>query len=152
MAFTVVHTLDSARSLLTAIEECPVQPPFLFIDLEGVNLSRHGSVATLQILIPPTDHMFVVGVHGLQRQAFGPVSLKGSNLKSLLESDSIAKIFFDVRNDSDALYSHFQIRLDGIGAIQLLEFATRIHEGRFLRGLAKCINEDAGLGWAERRE
>ena len=73
-------------------------------------------------------------------------------MKAILESEQFPKVFFDVRNDSDGLYSHFQIKLSGVVDLQLLEFATRGVLGKYLKGLSKCISETTALSWAESRE
>jgi exonuclease 3'-5' domain-containing protein 1 len=73
-------------------------------------------------------------------------------LRGILESKDYLKVFFDVRNDSDAMYSHYQISLGGVIDLQLLEFASRSRKGRFIKGLAKCISEDGSLGWASSQE
>jgi exonuclease 3'-5' domain-containing protein 1 len=59
----------------------------------------------------------------------------------MLEDSEIPKVFFDVRNDSDALFAHFGIFLQGVEDIQLMESATRrtTSSRKFLSGLAKCI-------------
>lgn len=149
---TFVDSLDAVRTLVQAIEESPVQPPFLFLDLEGINLSRHGSISILQILIPTTESVFIIDVHTLKGKVFETPSHSGLKLKEVLESNKIPKVFFDVRNDSDALYAHFQISLQCVIDIQLLEFATRLYPGKYLRGLSKCIQEEAGLNWTEQRQ
>ncbi|KAJ4307242.1 hypothetical protein N0V88_000623 [Collariella sp. IMI 366227] len=102
--------------LLTSL---PTSPPSLYLDLEGVNLSRHGTISILQIY-----------------------------------SDTVPKVFFDVRNDSDALFAHFGVRLSGVRDLQLMELAARSpgEPRRLVSGLAKCIDRHAGLGLAERRE
>jgi len=54
------------------------------------------------------------------------------------------KVFYDVRNDSDALYTHFDIRLKGTFDLQLLELVTRHSEGyntRFVFGLGKSMEK-----------
>jgi exonuclease 3'-5' domain-containing protein 1 len=56
----------------------------------------------------------LVDIYTLGDKAFPTIGAGGRTLKGILESDSIPKVFFDVRNDSDALFSHFQIRLAGI--------------------------------------
>lgn len=57
-----------------------------------------------------------------------------------------------MRNDSDALFAHYNINLAGIVDLQLMELATRPRGGRRLvSGLAKCIERDAGLGLNEIR-
>jgi exonuclease 3'-5' domain-containing protein 1 len=67
-----------------------------------------------------------------------------------LESDTIPKVFFDVRNDSDALYSIFQISLAGIEDLQLMELATRRFGRKYVNGLARCIENDARLSSGDR--
>ena len=47
------------------------------------------------------------------------------SLKVVLQSPSIPKVVFDIRNDSDARFSHYQIRVDGIKDLQLMELAPR---------------------------
>lgn len=56
-----------------------------------------------------------------------------------------------MRNDSDALYSHFSVSLAGIHDIQLMELATRPHSKKFLHGLKRCITSDLSLGAHEER-
>ncbi|KAL2060851.1 hypothetical protein VTL71DRAFT_8903 [Oculimacula yallundae] len=48
-------------------------------------------------------------------------------LKEILECPDITKIFFDVRNDADALFAHFGIHLRGTLDLQLLENYQRHH-------------------------
>ncbi len=74
----------------------------------------------------------------------------GQTLKGILESGSIPKVFFDVHNDSDALFSHFSISLAGIYNIQLIELATRTYSKRYIKGLAKYIKRDILLTVSER--
>jgi exonuclease 3'-5' domain-containing protein 1 len=71
---------------------------FLPYDIEGLNLSRSGSIAILQILFPPKKRVYLVDVHILKALAFETPSNKGLTLKSILESEQIPKVFFDVPN------------------------------------------------------
>jgi exonuclease 3'-5' domain-containing protein 1 len=66
-------------------------------------------------------------------------------LKSILETGDVTKYFFDVRNDADALYNLFGIRLSGVRDIQLWEMASRTFPKRMLSGLATCVTKDAPL-------
>lgn len=59
-------------------------------------------------------------------------------------------MFFDVRNDSDALFSHYQIELLGVQDLQLIELTTRKFSKRCVNGLGKCIENDAGMTADER--
>ena len=52
---------------------------------------------------------------------------------------------FDVRNDSDALYTQFGISMAGIHSIQLMELATRTFSKRCVNGLSGCIDRDAAM-------
>ena len=70
----------------------------------------------------------------------------GQTLRDILETSAIPKVVFDVRNDSEALYSHFNIRLTSVHDIQLMELATRMLSKKCVNGLSKCIKRDADDG------
>ena len=65
-------------------------------------------------------------------------------MKDILQDDKIPKVFFDVRNDSEALFAHFGVALQGVEDVQLMESATRRTTGsrKFLSGLAKCVEKN----------
>lgn len=150
MAPLIVDNEDKLRSLLVHITKRVSEPCFIFVDLEGVNLSRSGTVAIMQILMPPEPTVYLVDVHVLGSRAFDLTSNSGTNFRYVLESASIFKVFFDIRNDSDALHAHFGIQVAGIIDLQILEYATRRPRGRFVNGLAKCIEKDLPYvpGWS----
>lgn len=50
----------------------------------------------------------------LGADAFSIKNNSGTSLKSIIESPSIPKGFFNIRNDSDAVYSHDHIRVNSI--------------------------------------
>ncbi|KAJ5788550.1 hypothetical protein N7457_003540 [Penicillium paradoxum] len=148
----LVDTETKVASLVEKLENLPTNPPSLYIDLEGVNLSRHGSISILQMHIHPLDETYLVDIHTLQEKAFSQSAPHSDQtLRAILESPHIPKVFFDVRNDSDALFSHFQINLAGIIDLQLMELATRYFSKRYVSGLAKCIDRDAPLTAHETR-
>jgi exonuclease 3'-5' domain-containing protein 1 len=45
-------------------------------------------------------------------EAFSTCVSNGHTLKSMLESEGISKVYFNIRNDSDALYSLYGIYKD----------------------------------------
>ena len=145
MEVTVVDSKPSVVSLIDRLEHIPTQPPSLYLDVEGVNLSRHGSISVVQLFVLPKNHVFLIDVFVLGKEAFSTSNGSGTNLRSILESALVPKVFFDVRNDSDALFAHFQISLQGIQDIQLLENATRSYTKDRVVGLATCIERDAQL-------
>lgn len=91
-------------------------------------------------------------MHILKAEAFETSGTSGLTLRTILESEKFTKVFFDICNDSDALYSHFHINVSGVVDLQLLEFATHPVRGRFVKGLSTCISETNMLSWAERRD
>ncbi|KAF2678020.1 hypothetical protein K458DRAFT_423432 [Lentithecium fluviatile CBS 122367] len=147
----LIDTPESISSLVSTLSTLPTNPPSLYLDLEGINLSRSGSISILQLFILPTATTHLVDIHTLGTLAFTTPSATGDTLKSILESAAVPKAFFDVRCDSDALYSHFGINLAGVVDIQLLELATRSGSKRFISGLAKCMERDLPMTSAERQ-
>ena len=154
-----ISTSEDLASMLAALMDLSTSPPSLYIDLEGANLSRNGTVALLTLYVPPKDTVYLIDIHTLGTRAFStpatttaaaPEDLTkdagdpATTLKSLLESSTVPKVFFDVRNDSDALFSHYGINLSCIHDLQLMELATTTRGSReYLVGLSKCIEYNA---------
>lgn len=128
----------------------PEGPPALYIDVEGVNLGRRGSVSILQIYLLPADRTYIVDVHRLGERAFSTPSPCGTTLRQILEDYRTPKVFFDVRHDSDALYTRFGIQLRGVEDLQLMELAARPCDRVSIMGLARCIELHAPLTETER--
>jgi exonuclease 3'-5' domain-containing protein 1 len=147
----LVDTCTAVADLIDAMDNLPTSPPSLYMDLEGVYLSRLGSISILQVHVSPENRTYLIDIHTLGDKAFSTAGASGQTLKGILESDSIPKIFFDVRNDSDALFSHFRISLAGVEDIQLMELATRTYSRRYVKGLSKCIERDLTLTVSERK-
>ncbi|RYP84697.1 hypothetical protein DL769_001131 [Monosporascus sp. CRB-8-3] len=147
----MIDTCEALSTMIDVLQGLPSSPPSLYVDLEGDSLSRHGSISLLQVYVMPRDHTYLVDIRTLGARAFSVPGAGGRTLKQILESPSIPKVFFDVRNDSDALYGHYGIDLSGVQDLQLMELATRPSAGRRLvSGLSKCIEKDAPLTAAER--
>jgi exonuclease 3'-5' domain-containing protein 1 len=87
-------------------------------------------------------------VHLLGSQAFNTTGIKGKTLKDILQDEKMPKVFFEVRNDSDALFAHFGVALQGVEDVQLMESATRTTTSsrKYLNGLAKCIEQGVLYG------
>jgi exonuclease 3'-5' domain-containing protein 1 len=148
----IVDTPRAVADLVDTLLDLPIYPPSLYLDIEGVELGRDGSVSIVQLLVLPTDLTYLIDIHTLADSAFTTAGSRGKTLKAILEDASIPKVFFDVRNDSDALYSHFGVALAGIQDIQLMELATRYRSKKFLNGLARCIQYDLSLGAYQQRK
>lgn len=177
---TLRHILDARRDFDEDAERDP-HMPLLFVDAEGNNLCRDGTVSLLQIHIPQSGQSFIIDIFVLQAAAFSttipclsydlsspsptvpaPFSDNseedGISLKSILESPAIIKCFFDVRNDADALYNLYAISINCVVDLQILENATRTGRRRLLNGLARAIRNDGSLEpavfarWLETKE
>ena len=147
--------LSTPASIASLIDSITAQPatPTLYIDLEGINLSRHGSISILQLLIHPqnVNHVNLIDIHTLGSAAFTTPGSDGQTLSAILASPTIPKIIFDVRNDLNALYFLFNISLRGILDLQLMENASRSASSkRFLNGLSRCIEYDAPVSQAKK--
>ncbi|KAK2740653.1 hypothetical protein FQN57_006023 [Myotisia sp. PD_48] len=146
-----VDSCSSMQDMLDSLSGLPTEPPSLYLDLEGIKLSRHGTISILQILISPGNQTYLVDIHTLGNGAFIVQGGNGETLKMILESIAIPKVFFDVRNDAAALYANFDIRLAGIQDIQLMELETRSPE-RQVKGLSGCIKENCRIPWGKEAE
>ncbi|KAF8650317.1 hypothetical protein AX16_005302 [Volvariella volvacea WC 439] len=114
------------------------------VDLEGINLSRFGRICVLQIMRAHSNMVWLIDVTTLGGAAFEETDQRGINLKYILECTEVEKLFFDVRNDSDALYSLYGIGLSNVYDLQILELAVRLSNGRrvnLITGLRRAIQE-----------
>lgn len=143
---TLISSVPELKAFLSSI------PPSctLYLDLEGNNLSRHGTISLITILLHPQKTVHLIDVLTLGTTAFTTPSNNAKTLKSILEDLNIPKCIWDVRNDADALWAHYNINLAGITDIQLLENASRSDDKTYIRGLDKCIQHDLSLGFIER--
>lgn len=124
----------------------------LYVDLEGARLSRHGLLSLLILYSPLVRQAFVLDIFTLKTAAFKTKGSSGFNIKQILQSNDYKKAFFDVRNDSDALFHQFGVALRNVEDIQLMENATRPDgpSRNRLHGLAKCL--EVVLSSAEKKE
>jgi exonuclease 3'-5' domain-containing protein 1 len=137
----LIDTPTAVALLVGLLADLPDQPPSIYVDLEGVNLSRHGSISIIQIHILPTNSTYLVDVNTIRTEAFSTVATNGHTLKSILESEAIPKAFFDIRNDSDALFDIYHVKVSGICDIQLMELATRSFSKKACQRLGQMYRE-----------
>ncbi|KAH9207525.1 hypothetical protein DL95DRAFT_482762 [Leptodontidium sp. 2 PMI_412] len=101
-----IDTRTAVAFLVEALAKLPTSPLSFYLGLEGIALSRHGSVSILRVYPPGaclSKRLNFFDRHPLpRRDSFFATGNSGQTLKGILESDTILKVFFDVRNDSDA--------------------------------------------------
>lgn len=154
LAQTDVIVVDSATSLLSLLDNLTsllFGHHLLYIDLNGVKLGPHGSISIVSLHVTTIKKLYLIDICRLGKSAFSTRNKAATSLKTVLESQIIPKVIFDIRNLSAALFSHFQISVDGIKDLQIMEIAAR--EGmNELSGLAKCIEQDRSVSVAARAE
>ncbi|KAF7313828.1 3'-5' exonuclease domain-containing protein [Mycena chlorophos] len=141
----VVDTVPLLRKCIAAV----AQTSSLAVDLEGIAMSRSGSICILQLKARESNLVWLVDIVALGAHAFTERVQGWITLKTLLESPLITKLFYDVRNDSDALYNIFGVSLGNVYDLQLLELATRASNpaarhripARFVVGLGLALEE-----------
>ncbi|KAK7733121.1 hypothetical protein SLS53_008309 [Cytospora paraplurivora] len=142
--------ISSSTELKAFISSIP-QNSTLYVDLEGNNLGRHGTITLVSILVYPLKLTRLIDVLTLGSLAFSTSASDGRTLKSILEDPNFTKCFWDARHDADALWALHQVRLAGVIDIQLLENASRTRDKTFLCGLDKAIQYHLHMGYMERQ-
>jgi len=112
--------------------------------IEGIDLGRYGSISLISIYVRPTNKVYSVDVQVLKGKAFTTTDDRGNSLKSILES-TIPKVIFDVKKYSDALFNLFQISVDGITDVQLMELALRKKGRKYFATLDSCVHNHSKL-------
>ncbi len=139
-----IDTEDLLRSLLKEIRGVSAVQPSFYIDAEG--FGRAGSPDLLQIHVLPLQKTFIIDVFTLQRAAFD-TTFRTTLLRTLLESPCITKVLFDLRQDSNAMYSNYQVSIESIVDLQLMEYFKpgRCANPQYLNGLKVCVQRDSGF-------
>lgn len=89
----------------------------LAVDCEGNSLSREGALTI--ITVATEEKVYIFDVQKLGQATFS------SGLGEILEDESHKKLMFDCRQDSDALWHQFKVKLSGVLDLQLLEVIYR---------------------------
>ncbi|KAF5242509.1 hypothetical protein FANTH_8675 [Fusarium anthophilum] len=145
LATNVISSLTDLGSFIDSIPSGAT----LYLDLEGKSLSRNGTITIITILVHPEKVTKLIDIQTLGGSAFTSPTATGKTLKAVLEDSLISKCLWDVRNDADALWAHYKIRLAGVTDIQLLENVSRSGDKTYVRGLNICIEKDLKLGFME---
>ncbi|KAF4677815.1 hypothetical protein FOL47_009726 [Perkinsus chesapeaki] len=119
------------------------KPTAMAVDFEGLNLSRDGAMSLAQLCLSSNPKsVYVVDITRLGFHAFHATTHTGTSLKSVMEDTRIEKVFYDPRNDVDALYYQFNVAPQNVFDLQLAEVALRRARGltvRYVIGLFKCL-------------
>lgn len=121
------------------------------LDVEGVGLSRHGRIALIQIC-SSHGHVYLFDITTMGAAAF-EVGPGGGGLRMLLENNSVCKVVFDGRNDCDALYHIFWVRVRNVYDLQVLHaLKYSDNDDRYLKGFKECLSKSGVLNAREQAE
>ncbi|RAH69819.1 uncharacterized protein BO66DRAFT_438894 [Aspergillus aculeatinus CBS 121060] len=144
---TIIDTPELVSQLMDDLLVNPTED--LYVDLEGENLCRHGTITIVALHLIEPRRTYLVDVHTLGDTAFHTSAAvdNTTTLKAILESHTRTKVFFDVRNDSDALRVLYDILLQGVKDVQIMELGFRqCIGGGWLRGLRSCVRNSTQIG------
>ncbi|KAL8784770.1 MAG: hypothetical protein Q9195_008906 [Heterodermia aff. obscurata] len=133
--------------------DVPVTIPELYVDAEGVSLSRSGELSILIVHVETASfsHTYLLHVHVLKHRTFNMRSSDGAHtLRSIFQDNRISKVLFDCRMDSDALFGQYGVLLQGVIDLQLMCLAAQGGGRRYLPGLEDCLLNDLEIDSQER--
>jgi exonuclease 3'-5' domain-containing protein 1 len=117
----------------------------LFCDQEGRDESREGSLTHLQITFAHLNTTFIFPIKVLCPKVFNAVGSTGVSLHQVLEDPEIVKVYFDIRNDSNAIFYHNGVHLKGVIDLQLMELVCRgpLDHTKWVnvKGLRYCVEQ-----------
>jgi len=156
IALTLIDTTVALATLVDKLITLPkgsaTSEPHLYVNLEGTNLCRYGKVSILTMLVSALNHVYLIDVHTLGPLVFNTPGTCGKTFKDVLESADITNAFWDVRNDSDALFAHYGVSVAGVQDIQLMELATRSYSRKYVLSLNKAIQQDISASHATKQQ
>lgn len=152
----IIDTDSAVRDMVRDLRGLPSKSPSLYLDLEGIELGRNGTISIISLYVPPWSTVYIIDIFTLGAKAFDTPGTMEQTVRSILESPEIPKAFFGCRSDLDALYALYNIQLQGVIDIQLMEVAQREGEKRDkydrLLSLVDCINKDCDLTQKQKDE
>ncbi|KAM3551917.1 hypothetical protein ARSEF4850_007642 [Beauveria asiatica] len=155
----IVNSISALERMLDRLattdnKPSPTERPSLYLDLEGVQLGRNGSIAVLALHFLTDATTYLIDVYELGKTAFDTKNRDEYSLRLILEYP-IPKVFFDVRNDADALWNIHGISLGGVQDVQLMELAANARNfipAERVSGLARCVERDLLVSCKEKHD
>ncbi|CAJ1454894.1 unnamed protein product, partial [Effrenium voratum] len=127
----LTHNEEARRRLVMAV------------DFEGVELHREGKLCLVQMTLSDRPNLVYVLDVFVLHNALLMQTPRGTSMKDMLENDQVLKVWFDPRNDVDALFHQFGIQPSNIFDLQLAEVAGRRSKGltvKYVQSLQKCLS------------
>ncbi|KAL2060643.1 hypothetical protein VTL71DRAFT_9284 [Oculimacula yallundae] len=152
-AVNTVKKLVAFLGRIASIVPSTREVPQLALDSEGNNLGRNGTLTLLQLYVRCFDHTYVFDILELGKEvALDTKSADGSSLRGLLESPKHFQVWWDPRNDQDALFHLLGVTLPAGRVLNLALIAVGVIGYERGRGyshrisLINCIGTE-GTAW-----
>lgn len=127
--------IDRAYSL-------PAAGNTLYMDLEGVNLGRTGTITIIQVYIDSIKEMYFIDNSFMGDKVFRVFGAKsGKTFKDILEDQDIKKVIFACGNDISNMYHKHGIMCKGVFDVQIAKGGQRSY--------IYCVKADGGLSTVE---
>lgn len=146
-----IQFVDTNALLLDLLRKIENQEKkIVAVDFEGRKLNREGELCLVQIALHGNWKLvYVVDVVTLGANGLTAIATpKGLSIKSLFESQDYMKVWFDTRNDVDALYHQFGILPKNMFDLQLSEVVDRRRKGytvSYVYGLGRVLRDSPKL-------
>ncbi|KAK6338474.1 hypothetical protein TWF730_002537 [Orbilia blumenaviensis] len=151
--YTFVSTTSLLATLVDTLCNTPTTPPAICLRVEGIEVSRYGTISILAIHIIPQNENYLIDVLKLRALAFNTPGaiFKNKTLKTILEDPEIPLLLFDCRKDNDALVNLFEVQMNNVIDIQLLHTACepQPQERELVMSLSGILEQKALLDWRE---
>ena len=115
--YRLVEDEEGLKNAISELKQKRERNTFLAVDCEGVSLSRKGALTI--ITVATEEKAYIFDVLKLGQAVFS------AGLAEILEDKSQEKLMFDCRQDSDALWHQFRVKLTGVLDLQLFEVIYR---------------------------
>lgn len=154
LSSTCIDSPASVSQLVDSLTKLPASETHLYVDCKSSRYDE--AISILLLLVHPQNHVYLIDLQSLGKTAFTLMGRGGETLRSILESATVRKVFFDVRRPSQLLYANFGVTLQGVFDIQLMEVASRsgpLLDARSVRkGIRFCIERDLLMAGPELQE
>lgn len=107
--------------LLETLVATPEDLRTLYMDFEGIDLSRFGKIFIGQLVIKSSKKVYLLDF--IEFPDLLQSKHCGTTLKEILEKDAWKKVFFDPRNDIDALYHLHNVLPQNVLCLQIADIA-----------------------------
>lgn len=132
------YKLIDSEDLMILMLDSIKDSKMINIDFEGINLCKIGKVCLAQVHASKSDTVFIIDFITMN-----PFEVANGRFKDLMESEMVCKVFFDPRNDIDAIANQFKIHTKNVLCLQVADVAYRKslgHRVAYVMGLKKAMD------------